>query len=104
MNTEKMIEFNNVVENVKNIIREGRHNPNVSSSCISEMNRISIYLDNVNFKMSFVNNPEDYVHEKMLDAMDYLLDKVMEKEKSPESLTLVNSVYDVIREWYFENF
>lgn len=104
MNT-KIYEFNSVVKNIKNVVREARHmsciisNENVKNEFI----KLCYFIDDVNFKVSFVNETEDYLHENMLDTMDYIKFTLMENEQNPNVLSVYNSIYDIIREWYFND-
>ena len=104
MNT-KNYEFNSVVKKIINVISEARHmsciisNENVKNEFI----KLCYFIDDVNFKVSFVNEPEDYLHENMLDTMDYIKFTLMEKEQIPNVLSVYNSIYDIIREWYFND-
>lgn len=104
MNTNKVREFNSVVENVKKIVREARHMPGVSNKKFEPyLINFCNFMDDVNFKVSFVDEPEDYLHDKMLDAMDYIKFTLMEKEQNPNVLSVYNSIYDIICEWYFND-
>ena len=102
MNTNKVRKFNSVVENVKKIVREARHIPGISNKKFEPyLINFCNFMDDVNFKVSFVDEPEDYLHDKMLDAMDYIRYTLMENAKNTIELNVYNSIYDAIREWYF---
>lgn len=104
MNTNFSVEFNNTVENVKNIVREARH-MNINSHLYGWLtNNIVRFLDDVNFKMFFVDDEESYVMPHLLDALDILKD-VKDDEHCVEGSNdykVVNSIYDAIHEFYFE--
>lgn len=96
----KEIKFNGLVENVKSIFREARHMP-ISGKFENESKRFMRFMDDVNFNEAFKDEPEDYIFEKMLDAMDYILDHWLKEYKNNDFI-VANSIYDAIREFYFE--
>lgn len=95
------IEFNEVVNNVKTIAREWRHQCQ-STQIEAVLKNFCNFMDDVNFKMEFVDDTEGYVRTKMLDAMDYLKDNVIPRFGSC-TITgkTFRSIYDVIKEFYF---
>lgn len=96
------ISFNEAVINIKAIIREARH-MELTEAFANELPKFNDFLDNVGFKSSFVFNVEGYLKGKMLDTMDYILDNWFENmEPGSNSYRVANSIYDVIREWYFK--
>lgn len=99
--TDIEVTFNEVVENVKGICREARH-MNISNEFHNELPKFTKFLDDVNFKEAFTDYPDVYIMEKMLDALDYILDNwVSNFEKDSADYRVANSIYDVIKEFYF---
>lgn len=96
------IMFNEVVENIRSITREARH-MGTSKFMEEELPKFIEFLDNVNFKASFMQNPAEYIMGKMLDAMDHIVDVwfVNAPEKCSNAYRVSNSIYDVIKEFYF---
>ena len=96
------IAFNEAVENIRAIIREARH-MGTSKFMEAEFPNFMTFLDNVNFKASFVSDPEEYIMGKMLDAMDHIVDVWFANapEKCSNAYRVSNSIYDVIKEFYF---
>lgn len=96
------IAFNDAVENIRSIIREARH-MGTSKFMEAELPQFMTFLDDVNFKVSFVSDPEDYIMDKMLDAMDRIVDVWFANapEKCSNAYRVSNSIYDVIKEFYF---
>ncbi len=95
------VTFNEVVENVKDICREARH-MNINDDFRNELPKFTKFLDDVNFKEAFINCPDDYIMGKMLDALDYILDNWVSKfEKNSADYRVANSIYDTIKEFYF---
>lgn len=96
------IVFDEVVENIRSIIREARH-MGTSKFMETELPQFMTFLDDVNFKVSFVSDSEDYIMGKMLDAMDRIVDVwfVNAPEKCSNAYRVSNSIYDVIKGFYF---
>lgn len=104
------IRFNEMVNNVKAIIREARH-MGITNKIDRELPQFAKFLDDVNFKVSFMEHSkqEDYLKGKMLDALDHVKDNWVDIYSQPErkfycpkTYRVVNSIYDTIKEFYFE--
>lgn len=96
------IEFNNAVENVVTVIREARH-MGIRGWVEIDINKFADFLHDVNFKMEFVDDTEEYVRSKMLDAMDFLKNELELLDYTDTERRVVNSMYDIIKEFYFNN-
>lgn len=93
--------FNEAVNNTMLVIREARH-LNVNDTVCKWINNTLIqYLHDVNFKVEFVENPEDYLRNKMLDLLDVLKDMSEQENLEGDDLKVINSIYDIFRECYF---
>ena len=102
-NAEFSVEFNEMVENVKVIAREWRHRCS-GAQIESFLKMFCEKLDDMNFKMEFVDDPEVYVKSNLLDAMDLFMDKILPQfgQKTMTYRTF-NSIYDCMKEFYFNN-
>lgn len=93
--TETQVRFTETIMNIKNIVREARHMPNIGQEMFQEYLNFVKFLDDVDFKAFFKN--DDYIMSKMLDAMDYI------RDNWDLNYSVNNSIYDVIREFYFND-
>lgn len=101
-NFNSPVEFNNAVNNTKLVIREGRHmsiDPKISEWID---NTLVIFLDDVNFKVEFVDDTDDYLRSKTLDLLDVLKDIMTNEKLNNDTYKLINSIYDIFHEYYFE--
>ena len=100
-NLNSSVDFNNAVNNAKIVIREGRH-MNVTPAVNNWINKVLlIYLDDVNFKVEFVDDTDDYLHSKVLDLLDVLKDMMETEQLNDDSFKVINSIYDIFHEYYF---
>lgn len=101
-NVNSSVEFNNAVNNTKLVIREARH-MNVIPSVNNWIDKVLIiFLDNVNFKVEFVEDADDYLRSKVLDLLDVLKDMMETEGLNGDSFKVINSIYDIFHEYYFE--
>lgn len=101
-NVNSSVEFNNAVNNTKLVIREARH-MNVIPSVNNWIDKVLIiFLDNVNFKVEFVEDADDYLRSKVLDLLDVLKDMMETEKLKGDSFKVINSIYDIFHEYYFE--
>jgi len=101
-NVNSSVEFNNAVNNAKLVIREARH-MNVIPSVNNWIDKVLIiFLDNVNFKVEFVEDADDYLRSKVLDLLDVLKDMMETEKLRGDSFKVINSIYDIFHEYYFE--
>ena len=72
--------FNDAVNYTMLVLREARH-MNVNANVCKWINNTLIpYLHDVNFKVEFVEDAENYLRNKMLDLLD-VLKNMIENEK-----------------------
>ena len=98
---------NEVLNNVTQIIRESRHS-GLNNWGERNLNEISNFLLVANINLFFVNDVNEFLHKTMLDLMDKLKFEIIptakeHAETAPNTYKTIVSVYDVIKEWYFEN-
>lgn len=97
------VEFNNAVNNTKLVVREARH-LSVSPKVLEWIdNTLLKFLDDVNFKVEFVNDSEEYLRSKTLDLLDVLKDMTINENLEGDTLKVINSIYDIFHEYYFDN-
>lgn len=102
-NANLSVEFNNAVNNAKMVIREARH-LKVSGKLMNWVdNTLLIFLDDVNFKCEFVKDVEDYLRSKTLDLLDVLKAMNDNENLRDDDFRVVNSIYDIFHEFYFED-
>ena len=93
--------FNEAVNNTMLVIREARH-MNVNGTVWRWINNTLIeYIHKVNFKVEFVENAEDYLRNKMLDLLDVLKDMCEQERLEGDDFKVINSIYDIFWECYF---
>ena len=93
--------FNDAVNYTMLVLREARH-MNVNANVCKWINNTLIpYLHDVNFKVEFVEDAENYLRNKMLDLLDVLKDMIEGENLEGDDLKVINSVYDIFRECYF---
>ena len=97
-----------VVDNISNVIREANH-MQINDWCKNRMEYIgqkvfAAYIVTICYN----DDANEYLHNIMLDIMDEIKYKMFiisdpRKECAPNSYKLIHSLYDIIREWYFDN-
>ena len=93
--------FNDAVNYTMLVLREARH-MNVNANVCKWINNTLIpYLHDVNFKVEFVEDAENYLRNKMLDLLDVLKDMIEDENLEGDDLKVINSVYDIFRTCYF---
>lgn len=101
-NSNSSVEFNNAVNNAKLVIREAKHMNVIPFVNNWIDNVLIIFLDNVNFKVEFVEDADDYLRSKVLDLLDVLKDMMETEKLKGDSFNVINSIYDIFHEYYFE--
>lgn len=98
------VNFNNMVSNISEIIRESRHMPGVANKLNSALLQFKGKIDDANFIISFMTEEagEDYVRRMLLDFMDIFKDTLESEKLSNAEYRVVNSIYDIMKEFYFD--
>ena len=97
-----------VVDNIFKVIREANH-MQINGWCKSKRNHIGEKVFAVYVTTIFCeDDANEYLHNVMLDIMDEIKYKMfiisdMRKTCAPNSYKVIHSLYDIIREWYFNN-
>lgn len=97
--------YNEMVTNIENITREARH-MNVLSGLYICMNKLVYILKEVGANSVNADKimREDYYKSKMLDVMDFIMDRWFDKfNDRGVNYRYVRSVYDAVHEFYFED-
>ena len=96
------IQFNNTVNNAHKIIREAQH-MNAHIKTKSWIDSVGDYLDDMNFNIDFIEDidKEDWLHANLLNLLDQLLYTKNKMDEKTDDYRVVNSVYDLIRDFYF---
>ena len=97
-----------VVDNISNVIREANH-MQINDWCKNRMEYIgqkvfAAYIVTICYN----DDTNEYLHNIMLDIMDEIKQKMFiisdpRKECAPNSYKVIHSLYDIIKEWYFNN-
>ena len=97
-----------VVDNISNVIREANH-MQINGWCKNRIEYIgekvfALYIATIFYK----DDANEYLHNNMLDIMDEIKNNMFvitdpRKECAPNSYKVIHSLYDIIREWYFDN-
>ena len=97
-----------VLDNISDVIREANH-MEINGWCKNKMEYIgskvfAAYIGTIFYK----DDANEYLHKVMLDIMDEIKYKMfiisdMRKTCAPNSYKVIHSLYDIIKEWYFNN-
>ena len=96
------IQFNDTVNNAHKVIREAQH-MNAHAETKSWITKVGDYLDDLNFKIDFIEDidKEDWLHANLLNLLDQLLCTKNKMDEKTDDYRVINSVYDLIRDFYF---
>ena len=97
-----------VLDNISDVIREANH-MEINGWCKNRMEYIgqkvfAAYIVTICYN----DDANEYLHKVMLDIMDEIKYKMfiisdMRKTCAPNSYKVIHSLYDIIKEWYFNN-
>lgn len=93
--------FNEAVNNTMFVLREARHMDVNDDVCEWINNTLIPYIHDVNFKVEFVDDVENYLRNKMLDLLDVLKNMIENEKLEGDDFKVINSIYDIFRTCYF---